>query len=294
MILAVCLNPSVDTFVRLPALHPKAANRVQSEERYPGGKGIHVALAAAELGERVTVLGVWGGPTGHWIREECERQGVSCAGPSVARWSRNCLTFKTNDGFDDTELLGAGPYLTSLELDLLDAEFAALALRASVICISGSLPPGSDPKIYRRWIEAAKAPVFVDCTGEALIEALKVNPYGLHLNRSEAEAAGREVIRSVQLSAITDGRDGLTLTHKNASVHARVELENVISAVGSGDCLVAGLAVAKARGLSLEEMARMGVACGAANCLRPELGMLYRKDVESLVKRVEVTHHEAV
>src|SRR5690606_34645089 len=88
--------------------------------------------------------------------------------------------------------------------------------------------------------------------------------------------------------ALTCGADGLYLAEGESMVHAVCRVESVISAVGSGDCLLAGSCAADAASLSLEETARLGAACGAANCLRPDLGMLYRKDVETLVPQTQV------
>jgi fructose-1-phosphate kinase PfkB-like protein len=52
--------------------------------------------------------------------------------------------------------------------------------------------------------------------------------------------------------------------------------------------MLAGLAVGNQRNCTVEAALRLGVACGAANCLRPELGMLRRADVEMLLPRVEM------
>ena len=59
--------------------------------------------------------------------------------------------------------------------------------------------------------------------------------------------------------------------------------------VGSGDCLLGGLAVGLARGASAEEALRLGVACGAANAATPETGFVRREDVEALLPRVTAT-----
>ena len=56
MLLAVCPNPSVDYSIWIDSLEPGKVHRATREERYPGGKGVHVAMAAAELGEDVTLL----------------------------------------------------------------------------------------------------------------------------------------------------------------------------------------------------------------------------------------------
>ena len=97
----------------------------------------------------------------------------------------------------------------------------------------------------------------------------------------------------VDLLALTCGRDGLYLHRRHhPTIHANVEIAKVISAVGSGDCLTAGIAFALGNTLgnklSHEELARWGVASGAANCIRPELGMLHLRDVQELLGKVQI------
>ncbi len=65
----------------------------------------------------------------------------------------------------------------------------------------------------------------------------------------------------------------------------RVEASNT---VGSGDCLLGGLAVGVARGLQPEDILRLGVACGAANALSEETGVVRRQDVERLCPQVVI------
>jgi len=119
---------------------------------------------------------------------------------------------------------------------------------------------------------------------------LKTSPYAVHLNHKEAKdfaKIGSDL--NSQMKAITAGADGLYLTKGETTIHAKCTIEKVHSATGSGDCLLAGLAVSFKRGLSLEEMAQLGAACGSANCMREDLGMIYKSDVEELVKKMEVT-----
>jgi tagatose 6-phosphate kinase len=59
--------------------------------------------------------------------------------------------------------------------------------------------------------------------------------------------------------------------------------------VGSGDCLLGGAAVGLARGLPPAEVLRLAVACGAANALTAETGVLRRHDVEALLPRVRLS-----
>ena len=282
-------------------VQPGGVNRISREQRFPGGKGVHVALAVAELGEEVELLAFWGGTTGQWIKERCVELGVRCHGPELEGWSRTCMTVKSEGDFRDTELLGPGPELSGDDYRKFLIDYQRLLANADVVCMSGSWPQGALPDAYAQMItlahEAGKF-TLLDTTGEALRLGLDVHPGGVHLNRTEAAAffggddprhvAGLLAARC-EYALLTSGADGLCLFHGSELVHARCHLDKIYSAVGSGDCLMAGVAVAIARRMDLEGIARLAVACGAANCIREELGMLYRKDVEALLERVIVT-----
>lgn len=300
MILVLCANPAVDVLLRLDALRMGEVNRVRAERRYPGGKGVHVAMALRELGEEVLLLGVWGGLTGRWVREQCAALGVPCEGPEVSEWTRTCLAIQTAGEGGETEVLGCGPAVTLHELNVLRDAWTRALRSAKGYCISGSLPGGAPSSFYADLVSEAESTGvhgFLDCTGPAFAAAALRGPFGVHLNQHESRAltghedlaaSAREIAQRVGQAAITAGKEGLFLAEGAHVWRARVAVPEVISAVGSGDCLTAGLALARARGLPAKEAARWGVACGAANCLREELGMLHRADVERLLPQVQV------
>jgi tagatose 6-phosphate kinase len=133
--------------------------------------------------------------------------------------------------------------------------------------------------------------------------AMTKKPDFVHLNLSEARSFSREtspfliskdICNSGVAAAITAGKDGLYLSDLGQTIHANVQLSAIKSAVGSGDCLLAGLVAAKNRRLNLVDTAKLAVACGAANCLREDLGMLYKKDVEDLFKQVNISSEQVV
>ena len=299
MIIAVCPNPAIDAYIWVDSLGP-GVHRAKKEQRFPGGKGVHVALALKELGEEVILLGFWGGPTGKWIKEKCESYGVRCIGPTIDEWTRTCFTFKSSSDLDETELLGCGPNISALELHKFLEALAEHLPNAKALAMSGSLPLGVTD-LYAEMIRMAKLlniPTFLDCTGEPLRVALKEKPFCLHLNLTESEQfTGTKNILQIferldgaEIFAVTAGKDGLYLGNRNGIEHGRVTIEKVYSAVGSGDCLTAGLTAAKVRGSSLTEILKLGVACGAANCLREDLGMLYLKDVNNLLGQIQINH----
>lgn len=300
MILVICPNPSVDTLMEVGKFEPATVNRAQSEEHYPGGKGVHVALAAAEYGEKVCLLGFWGGPTGTWIKQQCALQGIECIGPFLEQWNRFCITISQDGPFNETELLGTGPALEQGHLDECYATFESKLEEASIVVLSGSLPPQCPVDFYKNLIQRAHAydkKCLIDSTGEALKQALEVKPMGIHLNEHESQqVTGTSDIGHIMerlsehtnLQIISQGAKGLFLGTSGVIFHANVKLNQVLTTVGSGDCLVAGIALAISKGYDNLDKVKLGVAFGAANCLRKELGMLYKKDIDLLLPQIKV------
>jgi tagatose 6-phosphate kinase len=185
------------------------------------------------------------------------------------------------------------------------ATFRGLALESDLAVVSGSLPPGFDDATYAglvRELQRAGVRCLVDASGAALRLAIEAHPLLVKPNRDEAAAlhgkplAGIDeaaaalrmlLTRGVPMPVISLGADGVVAARGGDMLHANVAVERVVSAVGSGDCLVAGLAVGLVRGESLEAMLRLGAAC-AANAAAG-LGYAQRAEVEALLPRARIT-----
>ena len=303
--LVVCPNPSIDVLAWIKSFKHGQPNRIIKEERYPGGKGIHVAMALAELGVEVVVIGFWGSVVGEWIKNECNSYypKIKFEGPILEEWSRSCFTFKPimpEDHFDDTEILGPGPNLTAKDIMLFNECVGKFLLGAKVLALSGSWPNGSPEDGYRKFIAVAKrhnVPSFVDCTGNQLEQVLNERPYCVHLNRKEIttyfktndfDEAKIKLLALCEVAAITDGSNGLHYFSEDITAHSLAKVDHVISTVGSGDCLLAGIIAGHMKQMNHYEIAKLGAACGAANCIRKELGLLFHEDVKRLFREAEV------
>lgn len=301
MILCLCPNPSTDKFIWIEELTHGEVNRIKKEQSFPGGKGVHVALGISELGEECALLGFWGGYTGQWVKQFCEERGILCYGPEVNEPARICITFRSSGDLNGTELLGLGPFIEEENLNFFWLEFIRLLDIASAVCMCGSWPPTTMGMDYTEFILAAKKKgimTFVDCSGKSLMNSLSVNPYCIHINNQEGFEILNEhsplkiangVLTNCDLAAISCGADGLYLAGKDQpAIHVSCKLQSISSTVGCGDSLMAGLIVAHKRELNLIDTAKLSVACGSANCLREDLGMFYKKDVDILLARVEI------
>ena len=59
--------------------------------------------------------------------------------------------------------------------------------------------------------------------------------------------------------------------------------------MGAGDCLLGGVAVGLVRGLPLDEVLRLGVACGTARTLSSEHGYIRREHVDAVLPQVRAS-----
>ncbi|MGY5846137.1 1-phosphofructokinase family hexose kinase [Salegentibacter sp. HM20] len=299
MILCVCPNPSIDTYAWIPRLVPGEANRISRTKAYAGGKAIHVALALKELGAVCKVLGIWAGSKGDWIRNELQRRGIESTGIFLQEENRSCYTFRSDDpNTTNTELLTPGPHLKLSDWKAFLKIYTEEIQTVEYVNISGSLPDGAPEDGYLQLAKLAnyyKKHLIADASGLQLKNLTTTSFFGLHINQHEAyELSNSESLNNitsllsekVKLIALTLGKEGLYLYKDQKIIHANVSISEVKSTVGSGDCLTAGLLYALSLECSDSDIARYAVACGAANCLHEDLGLLLQKDVMQLLPQV--------
>jgi 1-phosphofructokinase family hexose kinase len=298
-------NTSVDKSMRTDRIRIGGVNRVSEVRAWPGGKGAHVALTAAALGEPVRLVGLIDDPHRALFEDFLGARGVEFHGVATAGRVRTCLAVRDGEG-RVTELLEPGPDVDPATRRQILDRFRALAADAHISVLCGSLPPGMEPSDYAGLaaeLRAAGRRCGVDTSGEPLRRAVDAGPFLVKPNRDEAAAlldapvggvseaarAARALqARGVALPVVSLGAEGAVACWQGRAVHAAVAVR-AVNPVGSGDCLLGGMAVGLARGASAEEALRLGVACGAANAATPETGVVRREDVEALLPRVTVS-----
>jgi sugar/nucleoside kinase (ribokinase family) len=75
-ITVLALNPSIDLEWRVRQVRWEEKNVVESERRWPGGKGVNVARWIAHLGGEPLLLVTSGGTTGRQMESELRREGL--------------------------------------------------------------------------------------------------------------------------------------------------------------------------------------------------------------------------
>jgi 6-phosphofructokinase 2 len=143
----------------------------------------------------------------------------------------------------------------------------------------------------------------LDSTNQWLAEGISAKPYLIKPNIHEAETllkidlsteeaiikAARKLVRKgIEIVVISRGKDGIIAATKEKIIKAVPPPVKVRSAVGAGDCTIAGLALKLANDEPLIEACRLGVAMGAATVLTPGTELCHKEDVEMLLPQVQL------
>lgn len=257
MILCVGLNPAIDVTYRVTRLTPGEAHRVLDVRRRAGGKAVNVARGVQALGVAVTAVLPLGGPEGARVEAELAADGVPMAGVAVLGRTRHTVTVVDADG-EASAFNEPGAKMSGADWRSIRASVEALCPGASVMVLSGSIPPGLPLDGYAELTAVARAggtKVVVDATGPALLHALDAEPDLVKPNAAEladscpgldtAAAVAALRARSPRTAVVLSlGAEGLLADTPDGVWRARPARPLAGNPTGAGDAAVAALAVA--------------------------------------------------
>lgn len=305
IITTVTLNPALDEAVSLDRFVLGTENRSALDALDPGGKGVNASRVIARLGRETIALGFAGGVTGNMLREKLDAEGLLHAFDDVEELTRLNVMIYERAGGRRTRLYLPGPHVSADRLTALKTRLAQVPAGGYVV-LAGSVPPGLPPDVYRdlvRWLAARGVHCIVDTSGIALSSVLEARPALIKPNVEEAaEILGRtlrsdgEVLeaayelqrRGVRHVVISQGAAGAIGVGPGSSWKAIPPKIEPCSTVGSGDSMVAGLAVALSEGGDLRDGLLLGTAAGAATAMVPGTKLCRRADVDNVLAGVQI------
>lgn len=300
-------NTALDRLLEVEAVRPGTVNRARRVRVYPGGKGLHVALTLAALGERVRLVGIIDRTHRALFAQHLQARGIEFCGVEVRGDIRTNLAIRDDAG-GVTEVLEPGPLLDDAEGRQLAGTFLNCCERGGLAVLSGSLPAGLPDTTYADLVTALAAggcPCIVDASGHSLACALNAAPFMMKPNRDEAgdllgwavrnraaaaEAATTLARRGVRAAVVSLGEDGAVASWDGTLYEAvPPPVGTAANTVGAGDSLVGGLAAGVSRGWRPADALRLGIACGTAATMSAEIGQIRRTDVDALLPAVRVS-----
>jgi 6-phosphofructokinase 2 len=306
LIVTITLNPSLDQHITVDGLVIDGTNRWSRLHRYAGGKGIDVSRAIHEIGGRAVAYGFIGGPVGRAVEILLDEEDVPFSFTPIHRETRTNFIITDSRTWRQTRIDAPGPRISKEEFERFQRKMLRIRPSPDLIVMGGSLPPGIPNDVYYSMIMEAKTfgvRAILDSDGQWLAEGIKAKPYLVKPNVTEAEGLlGRElpdeeaiikgaldiVDMGVEIAVISRGEEGIIAATSQEVIKAVPPQVKVKSAVGAGDCTIAGLALKLADEESLFSACRLAVALGTAAVLTPGTELARREDVEELLPQVKV------
>lgn len=300
MIYTVTLNPSIDYIVHVDHFQIDQINRMSSEQKFPGGKGINVSRVLKRLNVNSIAFGFIGGFTGDFIESVLKSESVLSDFVRVNGDSRINIKLKSEY---ETEINGQGPNIsTQNEIDFFKK--LEQIQPGDYLILAGSIPSTLSEDLYEkiaRWGNEKDVNIVVDASGKALLDVVKHKPFFIKPNHHELGELFDVTISTVE-EAIPYGKKLIELGAKNVGISlagmgailitekdtfvANVPKGEVINSVGAGDSLVAGFIGTFVKTNDKETSFKTAVAAGSATAFSSDL--TNREKIEELIDQVKI------
>jgi 1-phosphofructokinase family hexose kinase len=306
MIATVTLNPALDKCIYIDELHPHDVNRITKIEIDAGGKGVNASRVLKELGSHTTALGFVGGRIGSFVEHVLKGEGIHTDFVHLESETRTNICVQETSGAPPTTFNEPGSPIPEAEVERLCVKIRKVAKRSSMIIFGGSLPTGAPDDIYRKLVTIAREEgvrSILDSDGEPMRLGMQASPYMIKPNRDEAErlvgvkietledavrALGLLAESGIEVAVISMGSRG-SVACSGSNVWQAIPPEvKVVSTIGSGDSMVAGMAHILSWGGSLDEALRWGTAAGAATAMTDGTEICRRQQVLDLLEKVRI------
>ncbi|HCW96682.1 MAG TPA: 1-phosphofructokinase [Pseudomonas sp.] len=256
-VLTVTLNPALDLTVQLPVLRLGEVNRSDNMQAHAAGKGLNVAQVLADLGHQLTVTGFLGEANAQPFEQLFAARGFADEFVRVAGETRSNIKLAEADG-RITDINGPGLEVGAAQRDELLARLERLVPGHELVVVAGSLPRGVELPWFVELLQRLArlgARVALDTSGAALREGLALSPWLIKPNEEElaqaraldpadAQALADEARRlnaRIEHVVMSQGAAGVSWFSPAAAWHAQPPKMRVVSTVGAGDSLLAGM-----------------------------------------------------
>jgi 6-phosphofructokinase 2 len=238
-------------------------------------------------------------------RAACSIRGVACDFVEISGETRTNIIVNDRKRGTQTVFSASGPTIEPYELIQIIHKVEK-SEKPDMMVISGSLPPGVHPEIYRKMIEIGKskgARVILDSDGDALKVGIHGAPFAIKPNVHElSRLVGSElnglsdIIRSARsvheqgtdIVLVSMGARGIFLVAEKEQFVVSPPKVKVENTIGAGDSAVAGFVYGWTEGKSFKEALVFAVAAGTATTLRPGTALCQKEDFLKLVPKVRV------
>lgn len=302
MILTVCCNPCIDTYLYVEKLTPKSLNRVKESYSCIGGKGINVAKAITSLNGKAFATGIMGSEHNDLFVTELKKLGIHSRFTLYNGKTRTNYKVNDIDG-QITELNEKGKELDSKTSDSFIDLLKELSIKSNFVVFSGSLPKGVDDKYYEKLANNITPPFAIDAEKAKLLPVLHLHPEIIKPNIHELEDmvnqklstktdivnACRQLISLGAKRVLASlGGDGAILVTKDEAYFASAPDVKVESTVGAGDTMLSSAVIEIIKNSKPQEILSSAVAAGTAAVMSKGTDPIDINNYNNLLTQIKV------
>jgi 6-phosphofructokinase 2 len=300
-IVTMTVNPSVDKSTRVAHVTAEQKLYCKPPQFDPGGGGVNVARAIKKLGGESLLLYPVGGLTGKMLQTLLDKESLNHRYFPIEGSIRESLVVLEESTGLQYRFGMPGPGFQEQEWEQFLTAMSVMDPVPEYLVASGSLPPGVPVDFYAQVARLGKnrgAKVIIDVAGEALKKALEEGVYLIKPNirefgelvgkkiheESQIKAAAQQLVKNgrCELLVISLGAAGALMVSEGVAERILPPTVPIVSKVGAGDSMVAGIVLSLAHGRSPRESVFFGVAAGAAAVMTPGTELCRKEDAERL------------
>lgn len=305
-VVTITLNPALDLTGSVNQLNVGSVSLVGQSSLHAAGKGVNVAKVLSELGAQVTVTGFLGRDNQELFCQLFEQLGVQDAFIRIAGATRiNVKLVEQNGAVSDINFPGI--QVTEADIEAFESTLQRLAQDHDYFVLAGSLPQGISPQRCAGWIAQLRSmnkKVLFDSSRDALLAGLDTKPWLIKPNDEElSQWCGRELTtltdcqqaaaelaqKQIENIVISMGAEGVMWLHENQWLHAKPPKMTVVSTVGAGDTLVAGLCWGHMQCMEKESLLRFATALSALAVTQVGVGLGDWEQLNTLQQQIQVS-----
>lgn len=301
MIYTLTLNPAVDYYIDMESFEEGDLNKVNNAYTLAGGKGINVSKVLKNFNIESIALGFCGGFTGDYIKKDIKECGIKENFIYLEEATRINIKLKTSKS--ESEIAGKSPNISKEKVHELLNYIKNNIKENDILVLSGSVPNSIESSIYKDIISNANKniKVILDARDEAFKIGLREKVFLTKPNKKELgeyfnkkiESTddiikyARELIKDGSKNVIVSlGKDGSVLVTENEVYIGNAPKGKLISSVGSGDSMVAGIVYGLSNNLSIVDSYKYAIASGSSTACSEMLTTF--ENMNKFLEKVEI------
>lgn len=304
-VVTITLNPALDLTGSLETLNVGSVSLVKESNLHAAGKGVNVAKVLSDLGAEVTVTGFLGRDNQEMFCQLFEEMGAKDEFVRIHGSTRINVKLVEENG-EVSDINFPGIKVTPEDIEVFERTLLRLAQDHEFFVLAGSLPVGVSPSLCASWIEKLHSmgkKVLFDSSRAALAAGLDAHPWLIKPNDEElSQFVGRELATPAECRAaakqladkgidnvvVSMGANGTMWLNQGQWLHAKPPRMSVVSTVGAGDTLVAGMCWGHMQEMEKQQLITFATALSALAVTQVGVGVTSASELAALQKEIQL------